>query len=348
MLEPMRRKPRKLTRFLCQEMLYDYMTGHLDSDRKKAVEDFLAENPEVQAELKAMGEAVRYCQQLSGTRLSDELIESLSRVRLVSEVVGEKVAYRNWPDLLKWSTEATIISVCVAGLAMVVPWQTIRTIFEKPPSDQVVLANVDKKISEKDVKVPPAPPAPEEKEEATVPPQTAAPSPTPTAAPVKVIVAQTQPEKPRPGQRPQPKGLLYRIMMNHPNIKEEAPALRDKILQMGGKKAGQVEIGWRKSNGNYFHFSLPEKEYQNLITTLGAYGPVRIYKSPHERVMPAGQIRIILWIEDARGSDATKASTTEDTGESTESTDSGEATATESTDITVPAAPAEGASQDEQ
>lgn len=322
-----RRKARKLTKFMCQELLYDYMTGHLDDDRRKAVEDYLAENPEMQVELKQMKEAVQYCQKLSETKLSDELTEQLSQVRLVAEVIAEKVAYRNWPDLLKWSTEATIISVCVAGLAMVVPWNTIRTVFERPHSEHVTLADVDKRLAEKDIEVPPAPvligpPAPPREDEAKPQEQMAqAPvtTPTPTPTPALKVIAKTDEVKPDPNdKRAKPKGLLYRIMMNHPNIRELAPALSDRIREMGGKKAGQVEIGWRKSNGNYFHFSLPEKEYQNLITTLGGYGPVRIYKSPHERVMPPGIIRIILWIEDAPAAAESTTSPSENTGTSSD------------------------------
>jgi hypothetical protein len=315
-IQPLRRKPRKLTKFLCQELLYDYMTGHLDADRKKAVEEYLSEHPEMRVELKEMAEAVSYCDKLSQTKLSDELTESLAQVRLASEVVAEKVAYRNWPDLLKWSTEATIISVCVAGIAMVVPWNSIRTVFERPSSEHVILADVEKKIDEKDVDVPSAapifigPPKPPGGEApaataapvAVAPKATPIPAPTATPTPVLKVIAKTDEVKPNPNdKRGQPKGLLYRIMMNHANIRTLAPTISDRIRELGGKKAGQVEIGWRKSNGNYFHFAMPEKEYQKLISTLGGYGPVRIYKSPHERVMPAGSIRIILWVEDAPG-----------------------------------------------
>ena len=38
-------KKRELTRFLCQELLYDYVSGALDHDRKLAVEEFLRKTP---------------------------------------------------------------------------------------------------------------------------------------------------------------------------------------------------------------------------------------------------------------------------------------------------------------
>ena len=41
-------KRRKLTKFLCQEMLYDYAVDNLDEERKSSVEEFLRESEESQ------------------------------------------------------------------------------------------------------------------------------------------------------------------------------------------------------------------------------------------------------------------------------------------------------------
>lgn len=331
MPETIRRKQRVLSRFLCQELLYDFMTERLDNDRKKSVERFLQEDSDLQSELKAMTSAVAYCEGLSKTKLSDDLVNSLSHTRLPTEILAEKVSYRNWPDILKWSTEAAVISICVAGLAIVMPWDSIRGLFENPVSSEVILADVSKKIEESAVNAPDIEmtdtetspkPATEDTTvsgDALVDAITTVAAPTPVPAPkasptpaaaradapktasgaAKAVAA----TKPLDKRAAQPQGLLYRIMMNHADTKNIAPEIRDKIIELGGKKAGQVEIGWRKSNGNYFHVSLPEKEYQNFITTLGSYGPVRIYKNPHVRVMPPGIIRIILWIEDIPGAE---------------------------------------------
>jgi len=70
-------------------------------------------------------------------------------------------------------------------------------------------------------------------------------------------------------------------------------------LSLGGQKAGEVQIGWRKPDGSYFHFSLEEDKLEELKQFMSSYGPVRFYKDPHWRVMPQGKIRIILWIEDS-------------------------------------------------
>lgn len=103
------------------------------------------------------------------------------------------------------------------------------------------------------------------------------------------------------------KGLLYRIIMTSESAETVSADVVAKLTAMGAEKAGQVELGWRKKNpdGNYFHFTMPDASYNELVKTLGGYGPVRIYKNPHERVMPEGQIRIILWIEDRAPQSAT-------------------------------------------
>jgi hypothetical protein len=71
-----------------------------------------------------------------------------------------------------------------------------------------------------------------------------------------------------------------------------------KILALGGKKAGQVQLGWeRDDDERYFHFSLPEKNKKALIDYLSTFGPVRLSSQEHPLVMPEGKIRIILVVK---------------------------------------------------
>jgi hypothetical protein len=93
------------------------------------------------------------------------------------------------------------------------------------------------------------------------------------------------------------KGYVYRAFMDLKNLEVIAPKIADMIRSMGGEKAGEVELGWRRGTGRYFHFSLPESNEKKIIEQLQVFGPVRISKDPHPRVMPEGQVRFILWIE---------------------------------------------------
>ncbi len=77
------------------------------------------------------------------------------------------------------------------------------------------------------------------------------------------------------------------------------PMIREKIVALGGKVAGNVEMGWlRRPDQSYFHFTLPESNYAELELFLGTFGQVQFVKEKHPRVMPEGQIRIILTVKD--------------------------------------------------
>lgn len=116
-----------------------------------------------------------------------------------------------------------------------------------------------------------------------------------SAATSKVDVAK---EAKRPNVAKGPKGFVYRAFMATASIDDTSNSVREVVEKLGGEKAGQVELGMRKPNGSYFHFSLPESNYEDLLTSLRNLGPVRIYKDPHWREMPEGQIRLILFVED--------------------------------------------------
>lgn len=102
-------------------------------------------------------------------------------------------------------------------------------------------------------------------------------------------------------EEPKPKnmrGTLYRIFMELEDLDKITTEISNEILALEGKKAGEVPLGWRKPKGSYYHFTLPEEKYEQLVTNLKRYGGVRIYQDPHPRVMPEGVLRLILWIED--------------------------------------------------
>lgn len=95
------------------------------------------------------------------------------------------------------------------------------------------------------------------------------------------------------------RGFLYRAEINVNDFMNSWPSIRDKIVALGGKVAGNVELGWlRRPNEAYFHFSLPESNLNELEIFLGTFSPVRFSKERHPRVMPEGQIRIIMTVKD--------------------------------------------------
>lgn len=143
-------------------------------------------------------------------------------------------------------------------------------------------------------KVPPAPiateiPAPQDLPEAVSPP----PVPAPEAAPPKakssvtVEVGATQPTRALRGE-------LFRLYMKVANVDEVTATIAAEIEKLGGLKAGEVPLGWRKDGGSYFHFTIPTSNHEALLNQIKLLGPVTEQKESHWRVMPEGSQRMIL------------------------------------------------------
>lgn len=349
-------KPRKLSRFLCREMLYDYITDELDEVRKASVQDYLKEDDVVRKELEQLNGALDYTNRLSSVAISELLIQRIQEERPTYIKWAERVSWRHWPNFARWGSEALLVSVIAALIAIAIPWERLGEMI--PEGDhEVMLAEIRKEDKDSAAK---EKAAAAEKIENQINDQvnednhpadtlTAAASDENTATMAVVdeeVVAEPQPtdlnqdggssgqeviaenkadlagntvEAPpnveaeaedesessagiAEGQSKKKKedlqGFVYRAYMYSDQIEVITPKLRDVIEGLGGTKAGQVVLGNRKTKGSYYHFSIPESNYGALIAEFKTFGPVRIYKHPHWRVMPEGKIRFILWVED--------------------------------------------------
>ena len=93
---------------------------------------------------------------------------------------------------------------------------------------------------------------------------------------------------------------MYRGKLAVTNLEAIGPKIRDKILELGGRKAGEVELGWHKTpESAYFHFTIPEAKYEELQNFLSGYGTAVIDKEKHPRVMPDGIVRLIITVDEA-------------------------------------------------
>lgn len=316
-------KKRKLTRFLCQEMLYDYVSNQLDPERAEAVEEFLKTSPECQKELESLKAGLLYVEQISQTEISEPLYKKIRDAKSpFSQWVG-RYHWRNWPEAARWTLEAVAVSAVVVLVAAVVAPKVVEW-WPEANEQKVLLAEVEKQNreiepsddhthahGEEEVELA-EPATPAESQSAASPvaesePEESPPKPEPQAAaspsPEKassqededISEPQTQPKASSKAMR----GFLYRAFMELDNLEILTDRIAEDITKLGGEKAGQVPLGWKKPKGSYYHFTLPETNYDQLVNVLKNYGAVRVYKDPHPRVMPEGVIRLILWIEDA-------------------------------------------------
>lgn len=347
---------RKLTPFLAHEMLFDFVTKQLDADREAAVEAFIREDKESQNLLEAIRRGISYAESLKSISLTDEALQELDQSENFVSLSKRVARWSEWPDSLRWSIIAVAISICTAGLVVVIPWKSIP-IFRSGPSfdsGSIEMARVEPRRPLGDESTIASNTSDDSKETETGPfegsgdeefseeasgasppthvavgntrPTPAASSWVPSAStPVPVAVAPivkaTPIPVPTPAARvavvptpvpPPPvapvaaaptaaskasRGFVYRAFMTLGDLENVTPKITQQMKELGAEKAGEVELGWRRGTGRYYHFSIPESNEQKLLEALRVYGPVRISKDPHPRVMPEGQVRFILWIE---------------------------------------------------
>jgi hypothetical protein len=379
--QPQKRFKRKLTPFLCREMLYDYLTGEMDEERRAAVAACLESDRETQDAYAAIVAGIACAEALASAEPAPELMQALIKAESALSLSRRYSRWGNWPDALRWSIAAVATSAAVAFVLTLSPWRTIR--HAKGGDQGVVLAQIqgdgatsghsesrDREVSQGDESAQtseqvaagadnlgetsgdeedgdPARPAPSQAPStepqlagktagfASESPKPLAPLPSRLVSSVAAPPAQGLPAaiaegaagraqaanstslslaKPSSIPEPEPdtadlaagkpkagdakaKGFVYRAWLQTADVDEITPKLKAKIEELGGEKAGEHELGWKRGNSTYFHFAVPGKSEQDLTDQLKAFGRVRISKDPHPRVMPDGQIRFILWVE---------------------------------------------------
>ena len=311
---------RDLSQFLGQELLYDYAMGSLDPDRQQAIEKFLKNNKEAQNDLKGIRNGLIYIESLKEIKVASSVLEYAKEPNSYLQVMLGKIHFSEWPQGIKMALEALVVSVGVASVAMLVPWDRLKEI--KFRSEQeIVLAELSREYEKKDtiiqgqaIKVPDEV-FPDEGTATTISLRATttthfaavvkpvvAPPTTALAAIVKSIVAPPATGSADVGTDGKHQGFLFRGTISITNFEAINPKIVEKIGQLGGRKAGEVPIGWRKGTGAYYHFTIPESKYQEVVNAFNEYGKLAIAKEKHERVMPDGIIRLIISVEDPRKS----------------------------------------------
>lgn len=338
---------RKLTPFLAHEMLFDYVTDHLDPGRRQAIEEFVKDDRESQNLLEAIRRGISYSESLKKIELSASSFEELEQAESFITLSRRLARFSQWPDSLRWSLIALVISVCTAGVVVLIPWNLLPMLQSGPKAESgtVEIARVDgRKLPDGTVAIAVTDDETDdqqtgpmegsgdeefaEESSGAVPTTSSVSVPTavisspklPTPAPVVSVASAPAVKMNAPVSAPQgiPKpvavapvatpppivtsakasrGYVYRAFMTLADLENVAPKITQQIKELGAEKAGEVELGWRRGSGRYYHFSMPESNEQRLLETLRGYGPVRISKDPHPRVMPEGQVRFILWVE---------------------------------------------------
>ena len=316
---------RSLTSFFAREMIYDHVEGFLDQSRRKSMEQILENEPDLKREYEHIVLSINYCEQLSSSKVSEEVLKKVRQTESWLVKVKEYAKYDRLPIYIRWLVEGLAISLVTASIAILMPWSKIVDYLpefkKRVQARKVVEVSEDpyarelKNIFRKDEGLHIYPEFYQYQNIANRLVKNNSVVVIFNSLGTKYTVqsmsgiyaakhndankdSELKVEKNEP-QKIVAKGEIYRATMELSNLEMLTPDLVSHIEKLGGKKAGRVELGWRKPSGSYFHFSIPQANYDQLLTGLRTYGPVRIYKDPHWRKMPEGVIRVILMVNDA-------------------------------------------------
>ncbi|MBC7742319.1 MAG: hypothetical protein H7061_08980 [Bdellovibrionaceae bacterium] len=94
-------------------------------------------------------------------------------------------------------------------------------------------------------------------------------------------------------------GGLYRGVLVVTDLDEVTPKIVDKIVNLGGKKAGEVELGWKKSeNVGYYHFTIAADSVDEVNEFLKQFGKYKVDFENHPRLLPSGTKRFIIEVKE--------------------------------------------------
>jgi hypothetical protein len=322
-----KKEKRELSPFLAKELLFDYLVGTLDEDRAKAVEQVLKQSQELKSELEKVKQGLHFFKQFEGLAPDKEIIEQIIVPNSLSYKLLKILKFEEWPDSYRWALEAVLAGIVIFMIAVVVPWHRLISMTWNQ-STQIVLSEYNKTAetmtAEKDI----SPPSTQvevknnvaviqdNSENESPAPSNSQSADTPIAA-VNVAPKVEQAAEPKsetdklitPTTISRPKalqGFLFRGTATIPSIGNINSQLVAKLTEMGAQKAGQVDIGRLKGTTSYYHFSIAERELEEVKKLFFQYGSLDLRKEKHDRVMPEGTVRIIIEVSEEQAQNNTR------------------------------------------
>ncbi len=310
---------REVSPFVGHELLYDYLGGNLDSERHTAVAEHVKFSRDAQLDLSKIENGQSYAEKLSETVVSQPIIEQIGIPSSYLTVLLQKSQFDRWPQGLKWGLEALVVVAAIVVVLTITPWQKVVQLGMSTGSKEVILAEVSRTESAPIVEENPQFVDEDLKADSKADAVAAigaktSPSPADAKAEATIKIAQQEPAKPLTPAPPKEVdaktkadsaaaaasgGFLYRGEIAVTNLESVEPKITEKIRELGGRKAGSVELGWKKTpNSAYYHFTIPEARYQELTNFLSIYGKTDLVKEKHPRVMPDGIVRLILTVDE--------------------------------------------------
>lgn len=282
---------------MVQEMLFDFATNNLDSTRSAKVKSEIEKSQLFQDELVKIQIGLKYFDQMFEVKISSALTDEIQGRKSYLHMIRRSLSLSQWPPIVKWTLEALVIILVVVLLTVLVPWNQVREFALQESQTELILAEVLKKTEVM------SPTRPVEKvtdtskfdDEVVSAPEVSKPTKT-VATPAKtaaMVIAKSEEVKKQ--------GFVYRGTAKIVNAEVGSAKLKEKIVELGGRKAGEVELGWKRNQGDYyFHFTIPESKFSELEEYLKSVGDVQLSRDQHPRIMPSGIVRFIFTTEESQ------------------------------------------------
>lgn len=321
----------KMSCFFCREFLAAYLESRLDKVREEKIKNHLKECQSCQQLYSKVKAAQKVVLNLAFTHPPKEMISLLDQERKFWTEVRKKYGWRQWPSSLQWAAELGLVAIALVLTINLFPWLNLaRTLqkardlntstiaeilkFEgaKEKSDEELLkpeASPQAKVVELPVFGPPLPAnwrRPGDTTTSQAAGVFAAASPMAVSSVPSLSATIASPGVP-PGASPaedvtmaQQAGYVWLGNLKVATLDDElAQKITQRIKDLGGIKAGKVELGWRQNDSRYYHFILPEGNYAALSQDLDADGVLELRKEKHPRVIKMGFMRIIMTVEES-------------------------------------------------
>lgn len=296
---------REISCFFCREFIALYVDGELDPRRRKEIDQHLENCQECGDIFRRTEVAKKVLGELKPIQPSKELIKFLQKEKSTWTDFLERFGWSKWPINLRWGVQLGSVALMLALFVNFFPWlklaekvQNFRNApyqvkeVSKVPAPPVDVAAVDEEMEKQ------TPEEPVKIDEAKTAFVATTPTPTTTSTPTVVAAATPKPVAPTPTPAPKPQGYVWRGTINVDVLSDElTKRVTQGVKKLGGIKAGKVHLGWVQGNSRYYHFTIPEKNFDALTKLFEGEGKFKVQKMAHPRVITGGRMRLIVHLK---------------------------------------------------
>lgn len=327
-------KARELTDFFSEELVYDYITKALDSERQQAFEKHISKSSLTKEQFAQTNSVLNEVESLDRIRISEEILVQLipQRNNLV-EKMRKGLVSQQFQSRKYFYLQYIFLFSAISFFVFLTPWRQLIPLGNFDNQGKVILTEVrntkediKKRIqarqdemenasktefaddatdivsdstqtqSAPDVVIPVVPTTKETVQQVKPAPTVAVQEATQTKPGTKVEGATAAATTAAAADT----GYVYRGTVRIASLEVNGAKITDYIKSLGGRKAGDVELGWKKGpKVLYYHFTIPESKYEELKNFMENFGRTKLSKDKHPRKMPQGIIRLIVEVEES-------------------------------------------------